>query len=213
MNRDSDTMTFDIIGAEGLSDEATVKLPSPTLVEYYTRMHDRTIYLNYDIDDDFVDFYQHIIKWNKEDEGKPVEERKPIKFFINTNGGSISAVFAIIDLILKSKTPVITIGLGKCYSSGGLLLMAGHKRLILPNTTILIHDGSSGMEGATGKMFDNMEFMKKLEQRMESYICSRTSITEEVYEKNYRKDWWLFSDEAIQYKIADKVITDLSELY
>ena len=62
-----------------------------------------------------------------------IDDDAPLTIYINSDGGSVSAVFTIIDLLLMSHTPAITIGLGKCYSSGGLLLMAGHKRLLLPN--------------------------------------------------------------------------------
>ena len=112
-----------------------------------------------------------------------------------------------------SHTPVITIGLGKCYSSGGLLLMAGHKRLLLPNCTVLIHDGQSDSYGAIGKMLDNLEFTKELEVKIKSYILSRTSITEDDYDKNYRRDWWIFANDAVEkYNIADKIVTNIKEI-
>lgn len=213
MNKDF--LTFDVLEDSGLSDMASVKLPDPTLLDYYMRREDRCILWNDDIEDDFVEIYQDILRWNKEDisNGIKPEESKPIRVYINSDGGSVSAVFAIIDLLLMSRTPVITIGLGKCYSSGGLLLMAGHKRLLLPNCTILIHDGQSGSYGAIGKMLDNLEFTKELEVKIKNYILSRTSIPEEEYDKNYRRDWWIFADDAVnKYHIADKIVTDITEI-
>ena len=117
----------------------------------------------------------------------------------------------IIDLCLMSYTPIITIGLGKCLSSGGLLLMAGHKRYILPNTTVLIHDGSSGAVGDVGKLIDNLEFTKDSEARIRDYILSRTKIDKDELDKNYRKDWWIFAEDAVKYGIADE-ITNLETL-
>lgn len=213
MNKDY--ITFDVLEDSGLSDMVSVKLPDPTLLDYYMRREDRCILWNDDIEDDFVEIYQDILRWNKEDisNGIKPEESKPIRVYINSDGGSVSAVFAIIDLLLMSRTPVITIGLGKCYSSGGLLLMAGHKRLLLPNCTILIHDGQSGSYGAIGKMLDNLEFTKELEVKIKNYILSRTSIQEEDYDKNYRRDWWIFADDAVnKYHIADKIVTDITEI-
>lgn len=213
MNKDF--LTFDVLEDSGLSDMASVKLPDPTLLDYYMRREDRCILWNDDIEDDFVEIYQDILRWNKEDIDNSVkpEDAKPIRVYINSNGGSVSAVFTIIDLLLMSRTPVITIGLGKCYSSGGLLLMAGHKRLLLPNCTILIHDGQSGSYGAIGKMLDNLEFTKELEIKIKNYILSRTSIPEEEYDKNYRRDWWIFADDAVnKYHIADKIVTDITEI-
>lgn len=208
---------FDILEESGLSDAASVKLPDPTLLDYYTRRKDRCILWNNDIEDGFVEIYQDILRWNKEDieSGKDKSEMTPIRVYINSDGGSVSAVFAIIDLLLMSVTPVITIGLGKCFSSGGLLLMAGSKRLLLPSCTVLIHDGYSGSGGAgvTAKMLDNLEYTKELEERIKKYILSRTSIEESEYDKNYRRDWWIFAEDAVnKYHIADKIITDITEI-
>ena len=118
-----------------------------------------------------------------------------------------------IDVIKLSKTPIHTIGMGKCYSSGGLLLMAGHWRYIMPNTTLLLHDGSTGAMGDTGKVMDSFEFTKKLEEKTKQYVLDNTKISNELYDKNYRKDWFMFSDEIMKYGMADEIITDLSIMY
>lgn len=118
----------------------------------------------------------------------------------------------IIDMIHLSKTPVYTIGMGRVYSAGGLLLMAGHKRYIFSHTSCLIHDGSSGAIGSIGKMLDNLEFTKELEKRMKAYILSSTRITEDVYDRNYRRDWFMFSEEMIELGIADEVVTDIDTI-
>lgn len=208
-----DFFEYDVLTVEDLDGLANVKLPDPTLLDYYARRQDRCILWNDDIEDDFVQIYQDILRWNKEDAGKDVSEMKPIKIFINSDGGSVSAVFTIIDLVRMSHVPVITIGLGKCYSSGGLLLMAGHQRLLLPHCTVLIHDGQSGSFGNIGKMLDNLEFTKELEVKIKNYILERTSISEKDYDKNYRRDWWIFAEDAVdKYHIADKIITDLDEI-
>lgn len=213
MNKDYEIDLDDLIGEMNLGDVANVKLPDPSLAEYYIRKRNREILLNTCIYDDFAETYQDIIRWNKEDEGIDPKDRKPIKIYINSDGGVVSAVMAVCDLLIMSKTPVITIGLGKCYSSGGLLLMAGSKRYLLPNCTILIHDGSSGAEGSTGKMMDSLEFTKELEKRVKQYIISRTAITEQTYDMMYRRDWWIFAEDAVRLQIANKIVTDISEIY
>jgi ATP-dependent protease ClpP protease subunit len=136
---------------------------------------DRQIFFNDIIDDNLVAFYYQILQWNKEDKDVLVENRKPIKIFINSDGGEVDAVMNFIDMIKLSKTPIITIGMGKCYSSGGLMLIAGHKRYILSNTKFLLHDGSTGAIGNTGKVLDNLEFTQKMEQRLKNYILENLS--------------------------------------
>lgn len=187
-------------------------LPDPTLLEFYRRTQKREILWNDDIDDSTIDIALYIKKWNEEDKGKTVEDRKPIKIFINSDGGSLDTVMHIIDIILLSKTPVITIGMGRVYSAGGLLLMAGHKRYIFNHTSCLIHDGSSGAIGNIGKLLDNLKFTEASEQRIKHYITTQTRITAEMYEDNYRRDWFLFSDEMIRLGIADEIVTDIDTI-
>lgn len=187
-------------------------LPDPSMVEFYRRLKKREILWNDDIDDATIDIALYIRKWNAEDRDIIPENRKLIKIFINSDGGSVDTVLHIIDMIRLSKTPIYTIGMGRVYSAGVLLLMAGHKRYVFPHTCGLIHDGSSGAFGSIGKMLDNLEFTKKLEERMKKYILSSTRITEEVYDQNYRRDWFMFSDEMIDLGVADEVVTDIDTI-
>jgi len=203
---------IDFLYADEVKDLTKGVLPDPDLLEFYNRLTRREIFWNTEIDESLVDMSMQLLQWNSEDKNKPQEDKVPIKIFINSNGGCLTSVMNFINLIQLSKTPVYTIGMAKAYSSGGLLLMAGHKRFIFPDTTCLIHNGSTGAYGDTGKVMDNLEFTQKMEERVKKYILSKTKISIKQYEKNYRRDWWLFSEECIDLFIADKVITDLDEI-
>lgn len=204
-----DEFNEDFSDMEGLFDTT---LPDPTMVEFYRRLKNREILWNDDIDDATIDIALYIKKWNDEDKDLAIEDRQPIKIFINSDGGYVATVLHVIDMIHLSKTPVYTIGMGRVYSAGGLLLMAGHKRYIFPHTSCLIHDGSSGAIGSIGKMIDNLEFTKELEKRIKQYILSSTRITEEIYDQNYRRDWFMFSEEIIKLGIADEIVTDIDTI-
>lgn len=204
-----DEFNEDFSDMEGLFDTI---LPDPTMVEFYRRLKNREILWNDDIDDATIDIALYIKKWNDEDKDLAIEDRQPIKIFINSDGGYVATVLHVIDMIHLSKTPVYTIGMGRVYSAGGLLLMAGHKRYIFPHTSCLIHDGSSGAIGSIGKMIDNLEFTKELEKRIKQYILSSTRITEEIYDQNYRRDWFMFSEEIIKLGIADEIVTDIDTI-
>lgn len=197
---------------DDVSDLLEDALPNPTLLEYYRRLKKREILWNDEIDDTTIDIALYIKKWNEEDKGLPAEQRNPIKIFINSDGGSVDTVLHIIDMIYLSKTPVYTIGMGRVYSAGVLLLMAGQKRYIFQHTSCLIHDGSSGAIGSIGKMLDNLEFTKELEKRMKQYILSSTRISEEQYDQNYRRDWFMFSEEMIELGIADEIVADIDTI-
>ena len=187
-------------------------LPPPELVEFYRGLNNREIVWNDVISDCTISIPLYIIKWNREDRDIPVEERKPIKIWINSDGGDTNVTLFLANVIALSKTPIITIGMGRSYSSGGLLLMAGHKRLIFDSTSVLIHDGSSGAIGDTGKVIDNLEFTKEMEVRVRDFILKHTQIPAELLDKNYRRDWFLFSEDVIKYGIADKIVTDIDEV-
>lgn len=213
MNKDF--FTLDITGE--LGDLANYKLPDPTLIDYYKRLKNREILINQDIDDWVVEWTQEIIEWNRIDknEGIPIEDRIPIKIFINSNGGSLNAIMELITICNMSITPVYAIGMGKCYSAGGLLLMGIPKgnRFILPTTEVLIHDGNTGMRGDTGKVLDDLEYTKKTEESTKKFILEHTYISEKEYDKNYRRNWWLMSNEIIKLGIADKIVTNIEDLF
>ena len=206
---------LDIFFNDEIKELTKLNLPDPETLDYYERIKNREIYWNFDIDDSLVDFSLMIIKWNKQDKGKASNERVPIKILINSDGGELAAVLNFINVLQLSKTPVYTIGLGKTYSSAGLILLAGSKghRYVFQDTTALIHSGSTGAVGNTDKVLDNFEFTQRQEKRVKDFIVANTKITEKQYVKNYRKDWWLMSDEIISLGVADKIITDLDELF
>ena len=194
---------------------AKLNLPDPDLLDYYERVQNREILWNSDVDDTLIDCSLMVIKWNKQDQGKPVEDRTPIKVMIHSDGGDLVPVLNFINVLQLSKTPIWTIGMGKTYSSGGLMLIAGTKghRYIFQDTTALIHSGSTGAMGNTDKVMDNFQFTQRQEKRVKEFVVANTSITEKLYTKNYRKDWWLMSDEIISLGVADKIITDLDEVF
>jgi ATP-dependent Clp protease protease subunit len=188
-------------------------LPEPDLLDFYDRLARREIFWNTQINESLTEIGMYILKWNRDDKDIPIEQRKAIKVFINSNGGCLNSVMNFINIIQLSKTPVYTIAMGKTYSAGCLLLMSGNKRLIFSDTTGLLHDGSTGAYGDTGKVIDNLEFTQKQEERIKKFILKNTKITPKQYDKNYRKDWWLFSEDMIELGIADKIITDLEEIF
>ena len=212
MNKDM----FELDIMSDIGDYANIKLPDPTLLDYYKRLNNREILINQGIDDGIVEWTQEIIDWNKEDKDiKDYSKRKPIKIFINSNGGSLNAIMELITLCNLSKTPVIAIGMGKCYSAGGLLLMGITKgnRYILSTTEALVHDGSTGSMGDTGKVLDDLEYTKKTEESTKKFILEHTNISSELYDKKYRMNWWLDSSEIIKYGLADHIIENIEELF
>ena len=76
------------------------------------------------------------------------KERKPISILLNSPGGSWEDGMALYDLIKKIKSTVTIIGIGKLYSMGSIIFQAADKRILMPNTAVMIHDGSDGYFGS-----------------------------------------------------------------
>lgn len=161
-------------------------------------LENRRLYINSIIDETVVDsIVFHILRYNRLDKDVPVSERKPILLYINSPGGSVPDGYALIDAILTSKTPVYTINQGYCYSMGFLIFLAGVKRYSMPSATFLMHDGSTMGWDSTAKMKDRMDFeTNQVEKYTKNYIISRTTIDSKLYDKKYRMEWYMYSNEA-----------------
>jgi ATP-dependent Clp protease, protease subunit len=179
---------------------------------YAEQLENRELYLPIEIDDGVIaEIVEHIFRYNKEDNDKgiAVEERKPVKIFINCYGGDVHACFSVIETIKLSKTPVYTYNVGKAFSAGGLILMAGHKRFTYKDAVVLIHQGSSGAQGTTGQVVDQVEFQKRMEERIKEYILTTTKITPEQYKDKYKEEWFFFGDESIEFGVTDELVKEL----
>lgn len=186
-----------------------LQLPDPTLLSYYQDEADRSFWINDEITDNLLEFAKLIMKYNKEDVGKPIEERKPIKIFISSPGGDLDATLSFIGLIGLSKTPIWTINMGWAYSAAGLILMAGHKRFIMPNCSVLIHSGSGQLGGSFEQTTEQMKNYKALVDKMREFILSKTKIDTKLFKKNSTKDWYINAEEALSLGIVDEIVEDL----
>lgn len=183
---------------------------------YLKDLKQRKLFLNADVDQFSVfDIVKHIMQFNKEDKGIPVENRNPILLYVTSNGGEVDAGFELIDVIQSSKTPVYTINLGYQYSMGFLIGLAGHQRFAMPNAKFLMHDGSNFVYNSGAKAQDQMEFQRRIEERIKAYILSRSKITSEEYDSKLRVEWYLFADEAKEKGFVDTIIgldCDINEI-
>lgn len=149
------------------------------------------------------------MEWNVEDKDTPIEERKPIRLFINSNGGDPDSAYTLIDAMILSKTPVYVIGMGNIYSAASMIFIAGHKRYVLPHARYMIHDGYIKHGDNVAKLIDDFEFTKKNEENIKNYFVSRTKIPAELYDSKYRSNWYMFPEEMLEYGVADEILTSL----
>ena len=170
---------------------------------------DRNLYLG-DIDDDIaVAFASTIRYYNHLDKDIPVKDRRPIKVYINSGGGSLTGALTIADSISISKTPVYTINMGCAYSGGLLAFITGHKRFAYPSSSFLFHEGSTEPNHMDAGKFRNFaDYYEKLINKMKNYFLTCTKMTEDFYKDKYRDDLWLFVDDAMELGIVDEILEE-----
>lgn len=174
---------------------------------YLKDLKQRKLFLNMEIDQISVaDIARHILQYNREDMDIAPTDRQPILLYVVSNGGEVDSGFELIDVIQSSKTPVYTINLGYQYSMGFLIGLAGHKRFATRNAKYLMHDGSNFVYNSGAKAQDQMEFNRKVEERVKQYILSRSNVTSEEYDSKLRVEWYLFADEAKEKGFVDCII-------
>ena len=149
--------------------------------------------------------------WNNEDEKNniPVEERIPIKLYIDSPGGSLTDAFSVCDSVMMSKTPVWGICTGIAYSAGFLILISCHKRIGYPLSSYLFHEGQT-KSGGTASQFENYTaFYKKQLNQLKNIVIKRTNISEEEYETIKKDDVWYDANEALEKGIIDEISKEL----
>ena len=149
--------------------------------------------------------------WNLIDEQNniPVEERQPIKLYIDSNGGDLVQTFIMIDSIKLSKTPVWTIGMGAVYSGGFFTFISGHRRIAYPSSSYLYHEGSTGTFGDAGKFRNYACFYEKQMAALKEHTLKFTGIDEHTYDLHIKDDWWMTAQEAIEYGVCDEIATEI----
>jgi ATP-dependent Clp protease protease subunit len=166
-----------------------------------------------EINDNLLELVKMIIRCNKEDEGIPVEQRKPIKIFISSPGGETQAMWSAMQAIQISKTPCWTINFSYAYSAAAELLIAGHKRFALKGSTTMIHRGSCFIGGEQSVVESTQKYMKAMEQKYQDFLLSHTKIDPKAYKKKASADMYFDEHEALANGIVDFVVDDFDILF
>lgn len=137
------------------------------------------------------------------------DPKKDIFLYINSPGGSVYDALAIYDTIQFITNDVQTVGIGVQASAAAFLLSSGTKgkRFLLPNSTVMIHQPSSGTQG---KVTDQEIALKegiRIKRLLEEIMAGNTGQKPEKIHDDMERDKWLTAKEAVEYGIVDKVIT------
>ena len=172
-----------------------------------SHIKDRKIIINQEISDDLLEYVcLMILRWNSDDKNLPVDKRKKISLYINSDGGDCILGTQILSTIVYSKTPVVTVGFAKCASMASYILAAGHERYCFPNTVVLYHDGQTGYVSSGNKGKDIQKFYNKLDERMTRFMVEHTNMTLDFIERIKDREYYMFAEEAKERNIVDKII-------
>jgi len=133
---------------------------------------------------------------------------KDIFLYINSPGGSVYDALAIYDTMQYVKSDIQTVGIGVQASAAAFLLSSGKKgkRTILPNSTVMIHQPSSGTRGKVTDMEIDLKESLRIKHRLNEIMARNTGQTVKKITEDMERDYWMTADEALKYGVVDKVI-------
>ena len=133
---------------------------------------------------------------------------KDITMYINSPGGSVTAMWSIIDTMNSIKPDVSTVCVGLAASAASLTLAAGAKgkRFILPNAEIMIHQPSFGTQGMVSDVEIAYKHGARAKEIGHKFMAERTGQSIEKVTKDMDRDTWMSADEALEYGIIDRII-------
>ena len=172
--------------------------------DIYSRLlNERIIFLGTPVDDQIANLIvAQLLHLESEDPDKD------ISIYINSPGGQVYSGLAIYDTMQFIKPDIQTICVGIAMSMGAVILSGGTegKRLALPNAKILIHQVSGGFQGQATDIEIQARETINLKRRLEEILAEHTGRPTETVAKDMERDYFLTSQEAMEYGIIDNVI-------
>ncbi len=177
-------------------------------IDPYTKLfEDRIIFLGTPISDEIANAVMAQLLCLQQ-----MDADRDIEIYINSPGGSFTALTAIYDTMRYIKPDVRTVCLGQAASAAAILLAAGTpgKRLALPNSRILIHQPYT--EGTGGQISDleiQANEIFRMRELMEKMISDATGKSMEEVSKDVDRDKILTAEQAVEYGLVDEVLNTL----
>jgi ATP-dependent Clp protease, protease subunit len=177
-------------------------------IDPYTKLfEDRIIFLGTPISDDIANAVMAQLLCLQQ-----MDAERDIEIYINSPGGSFTALTAIYDTMRYIKPDVRTVCLGQAASAAAVILAAGTKgkRLALPNSRILIHQPAT--EGGYGQSSDieiQAREILRIRALMEQMLAEDTGKATDEVSRDIERDKYLTAEQALEYGIIDEVLTSL----
>jgi ATP-dependent Clp protease protease subunit len=176
-----------------------------TQMDVFSRlMMDRIIFLGTDINDYTANVIQAQLLYLDS-----ADSDRDISIYLNTPGGSVYAGLGIYDTMQFVKSRVATICTGLAASMGAVLLVAGEQgmRAALPHSRVMIHQPLGGIQGQASDIEITAREILKLKEELYQIIAQHSGQAIERIRQDADRDHWMTAQEALDYKMIDKVYT------
>ena len=176
-----------------------------TQMDVFSRlMMDRIIFLGTEINDYTANVIQAQLLYLDS-----ADSDRDIHIYLNTPGGSVYAGLGIYDTMQFVKSRVSTICTGLAASMGAVLLVAGTEgmRAALPHSRVMIHQPLGGIQGQASDIEITAREILKLKEELYQIIADHSGQSIERIRQDADRDHWMTAQEALEYKMIDKVYT------
>ena len=169
---------------------------------YAKLFEDRIIFLGVQVDDASADdVMAQLLVLESQDPDRD------IVMYINSPGGSFTAMTAIYDTMQFVPNDIVTVGIGMAASMGQLLLTAGTagKRYITPNARVLLHQPHGGFGGTSSDIQTQAQLILDMKKRLAEITAERTGKSVEQINADGDRDRWFSAQQALEYGFVDHV--------
>lgn len=132
-------------------------------------------------------------------------EPPPINLYINSEGGCLYSALSVVDLISTNIININTIITGVCMSAATLISLSGHRRYIMENSYMLIHNISSDVSGKMHELEEEMINLSELTNRLKSIYKKNSNITKTQLDKILKTDSLITSKQCLTYGLVDEI--------
>ena len=136
-----------------------------------------------------------------------VDSKSDIYIYINSPGGIVTGMLAIYDTMKYIKNDVCTICIGQAASAASFILAAGTKgkRMALPNSRIMLHQPSGGMEGQVTDIMIHANEILSVKKKMHKIYSELTGQSVKKIARDLERDFFMSADEAVKYGLIDTI--------
>jgi ATP-dependent Clp protease protease subunit len=203
----------------GGTDTLSNFVPYPQVVEQTHRgerswdifsrlLKDRIIFLGVGVTDEVANLLVAQMLYLESDDPK-----KEITLYINSPGGSVNAGLAIYDTMQYVRCPVATTCVGQAASMAAVLLAAGApgRRMVLPNSRVLIHQPMGGVSGQASDIEIHAREILRTRKRLNEILVKHTGKNLKKIQQDTDRDYIMTAEEAVEYGVVDGVMSPRGE--